>query len=530
MNTHVPRTFRLSEGIDAYNPEITAEALQFFFLTNIEPRLGRLVTTRGYASFQTAFGSSPFVGFSYYQLSNRQYSNLYAFTQTSVYWFDFKNGVFSTSPIYSSFPDTPDPYVFLPWYDALYVTKLYGGYLKLTRTVTEVLGGGVSGRYGVIANSHAYLGGVSDGVSTEMARVRWSDLDAPEDFVIDQSASEADFFDLEPNNGQITGVSYQRSNTVIYTEHSIWVGSYVGYPGGFRHDPLFPGLGNIFHDSVVRAKEIDYFIGADNIYALNGFQPVPVGDKIFERFIADVVLTPAGGANTTSVRGYLDTRKNQVFWVYPSISKTLWSIVFNYKENKWSERDPQQLTGWLDSPRVALRGYDVINDIATTIDNVATLIDDPAGGYPVLIPQLVGLRNAVTAGGSPIIGKVTDAYVKLDSTAFTHTLETTDFFFNDIAKVHEVVTVLLEFTGAAAPTIQLQVGARDNQYDDIAWTVAKDINYTTGTYGFFIRNEGQGRLLRFRLTWANSAASFVTDLRQLSLVKVESTTNANPEK
>ena len=127
MNFHSPKQFKLTEGIDAYNPELVAEELTFFYLNNLEPRLGRLMTTRGYATFQAfvSLGTSmSFVGFAYYQLSNRRFVNLYAFTKTSVYWFDFENNQFLTTAIYTGFNNSDQPYVFIPWYDALYVTKL----------------------------------------------------------------------------------------------------------------------------------------------------------------------------------------------------------------------------------------------------------------------------------------------------------------------------------------------------------------------------------------------------------------------
>lgn len=521
MSTQINRQFRTSDGVNAYDPELVASELVFFYLTNVEPRLGRLFSSRGYTQFQslaaTLAGGDQLVGLSFYQLSTRSYVNLYVFSKTSVYWFDFSTALFNVTPIYTGFVSSLDPYVFLPWYDGLYVTKLLSPYVKLQRRTATVIADVPSARYGLVANSHAYLGGVNDGITSQMAQVRWSDLDDPESFAFDAQASEADFFDLEPDSLEITGLSYQRSSVFVYTPNTIWAGSYVGFPGGFRHDPVFPGLGAIFHDCVVRSKEVDYFIGADGIYMLNGLQPVSIGDRIFERFIADVNVEPVGGDPTVSVRGYLDSRKNQVFWVYNSTAQGgMWSIVYNYKEQKWSERDPQGVRGWLDSPRIALRGYDAINNVSTTIDSTTTIIDNPFDGYPIVLPQLMTAGSKVGA-----VSKTSENRLKLDGTAFAHTIETADFYFDDFIAIKEVNKANLVYTKTGAATPQIQVGIRANQGDAVAWSSAINQSANEGGSSFFFRSAGAGRYIRFRFTWSNADAIYITDVRLLSLTKVE---------
>lgn len=522
MNLHQPIQFRLTEGINAYDPEITAKELTFAYLTNVEPRLGRLFQTRGVSIFQqfaTEFGSV--VTFATYQLSNRRFSNLYAITKTSIYWFNFATNAFVETPIYTGFTSSDEPYTVLPWYDALYVTKLGNPYVQLERNVATVVTGGISARYGIVFNSHAYLAGVSDLVSTELARVRWSDLDAPESFSIDTTASEADFFDLEPDSRQITGLSHQRGQALVYTENSIWVGSYIGFPGGFRHDPLYTGIGNIFHDAVVRAKDVDYFIGPDNFYEMNGFQLVPIGDAIYERFIADVNLTPASGLSLTSVRGYLDTRAGQVFWIYTSVSHAgLWSVVYNYKEKKWSERGARHISGWFDSPRVALRGYDAIDDVATVIDSASGLIDDPAAGYPLIIPQLVGASFNLPMMVGKLAGAVLQ-YALLTNDASV--IETTDFYFDNFHAKKEITKVVVDITGGGTVPVTVQVGTRQNQQASVTWATALTMSSATdGSFSFFIRSQGQGKYIRFRFTAVNtSETNYITDYRLISFVKVE---------
>lgn len=535
MSTFIKKSFRTASGVDAYNPDIVAEELAFFYLDNIEPRLGRLVASRGYALFQnlaaTLAAQDVLIGFAFYQLSTRDYVNLYVFSKTSVYWFDFSTSLFYTTAIYTGFPSSLDPYVFLPWYDALYVTKLLAPYVKLERKTATVISGVPSARYGLVANSHAFLGGVNDGVTSQLARTQWSDLDAPESFGIDVEASEADFFDLEPDSREITGLSYQRGSVVVYAQNTIWLASYVGFPGGFRHDPIFPGVGNVFHDAVVRAKDVDFFIGPDNFYALNGSQLVPIGDPIYERFINDVYMSPVAGVAPLSVRGYHDPRKRQVFWVYSSRSQSfaMWSVVYNYGENKWSERDPQDIRGWFDAPRVAMRGYDAIDDVSTIINSASGLIDDPTAGYPVVLKQLAGCGQKVGAQETYALTTSSATIVKLDGSSFAYKMETVDFLGEDFAEFKEYHQANILLTRFGTPTIYVEVGIRTDQSSSFSWSDPIELTTLDGSTLFPFRAQGVARYLRFRFTWTAANNSYVNDIRVLSITKVN-TPDANTSK
>lgn len=512
MNTHIGKQFVLDGGIDAYGPSLASDQLKFLYLDNLEPRFARLMATKGYELFQNLIveiGESV-IAFGYYQLSNRQFCNFYAFTETSIYWFDFATGLFNPTPIYTGFKFNLHRYVILPWFDCMYVTKFNDVYVKVERkTVTEI--DGPSARYGIIANSHAYLAGVGDRVTNQLARLRWSDLDDPESWDINPAESEADLFDLEPDSRQATGLSYQRGSPITYTENQIWIGRSVGFPGGFRHEPLFTGIGNIFHDSVVRNKEVDYFIGQDNFYELNGLQLVPIGDQVYERFRKQVRVT-----SNTSVPGYADSVRGQVFWNYTKNDGTEWSIVYNYIEKKWSERNSQGIEFFFDSPRGALRGYLTINETTSIIDETDDLIDDPEAGFPFVFPQLVGAARGYA------IGKASDGILFLSGlSAFQNKAETYDFFFGDFAKLKEVVRVDLEYTSSGSPNLTVQVGTRNSLNQGINWSAALPVISHDGLKSFFMRSESVGRYVRFRFAWRSSSVHCIHELYLLSIVKVE---------
>jgi len=510
---HEPLLFRLNGGLDTYNPPLVSDELKFLTLDNLEPRLGRIVAAAGYSLVQDIgiTGTNAIMGFAYYTLPMFNFTCLYAFSKTSIYFYDFETELFDTTAIYSGFVSTDDQYAIFQWYDALYVTKSNGPFIKIQYKTATVVSDAIFGKYGLIANSHVMLANVNDGVTNTSTRIQWSDLDAPESFALDPNESEADFFDLEPTNIQITGLSYQRGSPLVYSESAIWIGTYVGFPGGFTWQPLFTGLGNIFHYAVVRYKEVDYFISNDNIYSLNGFQPTTIGDDIWERFIDDVKVS-----GNTKVCGYSDSRKDQVFWVYQRKDDSYWSIVYNVKENKWTERDPQDLTAFFDAPKIALRGFEVIDDVATLIDSDSDLIDDPNAGFPVVIPQLVGAPDV----DNPVIG-TTGGILKLNGDGFDFVAETFDFFFNSIEDTEEINKCSIEFTGAGNPNIQVYICGRKNQDSTMTWSAPVSVENLDGTRSFYFRNSGVGKYIRFKFTWTNTNTDYITDLRLISFRKVE---------
>lgn len=499
-----------ADGIDTYNPPLVAATLAYLTLQNVDVRLNRILSSSGFDQFQPGFlaAGDTIMGFGMYAKTNRRYYDFYAFSKTSIYQFDFSVGKFKTAPIFTGFPSNNLPYVCLPWYDEMFVTKLGGPYVRVQSTSATIVVGGPSARYGIIANSHGFLGAVNDSttfLTAYYARLRWSDLDAPDSYDLDPTSSEADFFDLEPDARQITGLSYQRGVAVQYAENAIWNASYIGFPGGFKLAPLFTGIGNIFHDAVVRTKEIDYFIGVDNFYSLNGLQIIPIGDKMFERFINDVVIV-----DNTSVRGYLDSKKYQVFWVYNSISHGgLWSVVYNYAESKWSERDPQNMLSWFDSPKTVVRGYEVIDTQTQTIDSDTDLIKDPNAGFPLVLPQFMGNQSVYKYSAVTLLGG--------------NVIETFDFYGGNFNFVKETTKVMIEWTGLGNPQLSMQVCSRHNQMEAVVYgdpILGENID---GTLTFFSRDQAVGKFLRFKFTWTNTITEFVTDLRLLAFDKVDST-------
>src|SRR5690606_36748079 len=75
---------------------------------------------------------------------------------------------------------------------------------------------------------------------------------------------------------------------------------------------------------------------------------------------------------TNAATGYLYTRvdkqQHSVSWIYDHVDGYKWSVVYNYKEGKWSDRDPQGVVASLYMP-FAPRGMIAINDVTSVIND-----------------------------------------------------------------------------------------------------------------------------------------------------------------
>jgi hypothetical protein len=513
MSEHVTRTFELTSGQDTYSPAVSSTELKFSLLQNVEPRLKRLRMSTGFTSFQDLGVAEPVYGFGMYTNQNGA-SEFYAFTKTKIYRFDFNTSLFDTTPIYSALPSTTDAYVVLPWYDCLYLTKPGAGYLKLAGSGVTVIDAALSAKFGVIAASHSHLANITSSDGTGQLRTKWSDLDLPESFDINPASSEADFFDIEPPGIRITGETYQRGTPLIYLESAIWRAEPIGYPGGFITKPMFPGLGCIFENAVISHNELDFFIGADNFYVLNGTQPIPIGNDIWETFIADVKSD-----GTAVVRVFKDTRKNQICWVYTNTSDNLWSVVYNSKENKWCERDPQEVVSFFDAPRIGVSGIATFDDfgVLDTFNAETASWNDAGKTDLVVLNQLAGISFA-----NGILTKPLDTFKrKYAGAQFAGVAETFDFFFDDVTEVKEFLKFTITFTGGGSPAPVIEISSRDrlSQADD--WQAAVLSESVDDTYSGYFRAAGVGKFVKFRILIDNTDTDYITDLLFFSLTKVE---------
>ena len=506
MRTFVEVPFYLINGVDTYNPPLSGAELKFSRLKNFQPRRNRLSTVNGFEPQSTLNATGGILAIGSYTEPIEQISSLYAFSKTSVYVYNFLSNTFTAAPIYTDFNNDDERYVLIPWYDKLYATKLNSDTISLSAGAATVYSSIPAGRYGVCSNSHLMFANISTPGGKFPSRVQWSDLYNPTNFVIDTD-SEADYFDLEESDGECTGLSYQRGNTLVYSRSNIWIASYSN--GKYNFDVLYSGIGNVYHHAQVRVKEIDFFIGEDGIYTVDGLQLKSVGDPIWAFFSGDV-------ANdwTLPVVGTVDAAHYEVFWTYTNKSGTKWQIVYNFKEDKWSDRDPQ---GEVCRYRFTkpVRGFQ-------TIDSFSTMIDGGADSVKIID----GSWQFTTFFGKEFIGcedgnvyqTSTTKFQKADETSLVSEFETFDMFFDKAEHVKEFNKLVLQFARTGSPTLRIATCVRQYLSDPVVWSdwlnVASDIDSATSFYSttLFV-----GKFIRFKLQVTNTDENHLKELYLLSL-------------
>lgn len=444
--------------------------------------------------------------FGYFIQPYEQYSDMYAITDTEVFQYDFAADTFHVGSIYK-FNVGNFPYCGVSWYDKFYVSKRGAGLVRLKGNSATKIAGAPGGRYMIVANSHLMLANLFSKSSAAPNQIQWSDLYAPEDFVI-SSASEADFFELEPGDGEITGLTAQRSGQNVYTPNSIWQGVYSN--GAFRFAVLYRGIGNIFHGGVVQVKGVDYFVDQASFFKLDGQQVQDIGDPIWKFFQETMInLGPKSILSTV-----VNVGTNEIAWVYDHKDGFRWSVVYNYKEDKWSDKDPQDVycAQFLISP---LRGYIVIDDVPDIIDTMSVTIDGdwqfPGNGPVEMYGTTLG-RILIPSG----------FYERPDGTPFDLEFETYEFYVDSLFNVKEIDKIKACYSGGGQPNLQLTIGSRNHRFDPVVWSPIQQLSeQLPGETAFYFRKDGVGKFLRFRFKWQNTKTDYISELTNISFSKLD---------
>lgn len=527
--------FKLNVGVDTYGPDIAdGMSLQFKRLKNVQPESSRFKTPKGLSLLQTIEDvTTPIRSFAFYTVPTSLFTSLYALSNTSAFQFNFASSLFDVPAFYTGFPNTSDPFAKIPWLDAVYVTKRRGKLVKFQNNVATEIPDAPAGRYMIIADSHLLIANTTNGTVTHPVRAQWSDLYAPESFVIGPS-SEADFFELSPDDGEITGLSYQRGVTLIYTRSRIWTMRYVKSsdetPGRYQFDTLFDDVGNIYHDAQIRVKEVDFFIGSDNIYKLDGFQLKEIGDPIWQ-FFQDTIANANFQDSVIAIR---EPSRYEISWIYNHIDGYRWSIVYNYKEDKWSDRDPQDVYCNINLA-FPVQGYIPYEDVHTAYEDMATKTYDGAWQFlDTVIRFLYG-----SSAGKVLLPSNPVVYTKLDEAPISCEIESYEFDLNSIEDVKEINKLTLLFSKVSItdgePDLAVQIGLRKNRAEDVVWSAAVPLVDMTPRYpdetAFYFRNKGAAKLIRFKLIWTNNANYSITELVKLSFSHLQdNVSNETPEK
>lgn len=507
-----------TRGMDVYSPGVAAQDSAWTNLKNVNVR-GGFFQTPGLLTAVTgnplsALGSIKSFGIAY------DVANIIA----SIYVFGKNNFGFYLSGAYGVAASVPSGYTVseapvasVGWNDILYatrpgfpVTSISGDQATTIDSSFSTQDTNLSGRYMTISNGHLMIANVrpTNGSNVPI-RVQWSDLYQPEEWQILET-NEADFFDLDANNFEITGLTNQRGRTLIFTVNSIWQAIYVGFAQGiYKFDIAFTEVGNYFHYSHIQVRGTDFFIGSDNVYALQGASLQPIGDPIWSYFKSTAASFEQGAEVIASV----NRRNNEVFWTYTNSaeSNAKWQIVYNYRENKWSHRSAQSANAMfsLDGDiRVYDDTWDSIEDewgeVTETWDEIAT--------YTILNQQ------SLHGGQSGVLYEQSDVQRPLAGE-----LQTFEYYYNSAFEVKTLDRVKLLLSKTGSPTITVAIGVRDSLSEAISWT--SDIVASTGTDFdgeeiYYVRGSAStvGKYFQFKIKWTNSTDNFVDRFLGLSII------------
>jgi len=506
---------KLDFGVNTYDPDIAESEVKFKRLMNLHPRKGRLCASNCYSAEQTLTSGLTIRAIGYYTEPSERYSAVYAITDTSIHRYNFTTGQFDDTPIYTGFIAGNDPYVIVPWYNKIYITKRNAPVVRVEGPVATVVSGMPRARYGLVSANHMMFANVQSDSEQMPTRIRWSDLYLPEAFEI-LTSSESDYFDLEPQDEEITGLSYQRGANVIYSRNSIWIAKYFPLPTGYKFDPLFTGLGNIFHGAQIRVKETDLFIGEDNFYLLDGFQLSEIGNDIWSFFDGLV-----DRSSSRVFRAFHIPEREEVSWTFPISASADWSVVYNFRTKQWSDRDPQNIHARLRTQFI-LRGFNVIDDNSSVIDTVSSTIDGD-WQFPL------GDEVLYQGGASGKIYHNIELYQDFDGTSMPLEAETFEFTLGALFETKEFTRITIFYETLGTPDVRLLVGTRKHRADSVVWSSAELItNQLPGETTFHFRNKGVGRLVRFKFQINNVTTDYVFEITNLEIDFVDNS-NDDPE-
>lgn len=134
--------------------------------------------------------------------------------------------------------------------------------------------------------------GVNAGtIGTAEDAVHWSAIDDPTSWPqVGTNAAKGVQSDWQPlggNTGEITDLVGGSDFGLVFRKRSIWRMDYEGGDTFFRFTPINENLGCATPKTAVRVGGVVYFHSEQGFWATDGFQTVPIGNEIVDRFFAN---------------------------------------------------------------------------------------------------------------------------------------------------------------------------------------------------------------------------------------------------
>lgn len=207
-------------------------------------------------------------------------------------------------------------------------------------------------------------------------RVRWSAIDNELDWTA-SLRTQADLNEMRStseNGGGVVQRVIGGEYGLIFQERSTWRMTYVGPPIVFRLDEVFPNLGTLAKNSVVRHGNMVWMLGHDGFYQImNGQQFVPIG----RNKVDDTFFTELDYGALDMVIGAYSPAEQLVYWAYPgdgSSGTPNRILIFDWANQRWAG-PVEQPVQWLYSALGQSTDLEGLDAISASLDDLGPSLD-----------------------------------------------------------------------------------------------------------------------------------------------------------
>lgn len=441
-------------------------------------------------------------------------SNFLAWTDTEL---------FRVSGQQVSYVSTEDQFVVGPRYNRWAVTLWYDGFwftnplnpLVFTRgsNVLKFIDPNIrpSGKYLEEFYDHLLIGAPTINGVTYPNRVMWCDLRNADQWNPDLT-NESDFYDFvsEDELSQFSfgctgmkkitaGTTYrQRDYIVVYFPRNIKRLMYVGGKLVMQQHTSNDEIGCAFPYSVTGYSKLHAFIGEENFYSFDGFDPKIIGDQIKDYFFDDL---STNGDWRYRTYGYINKNKSELVWVYISKAQDTYPIfdkcvIWNFREDEWSVAQAENyhcaLEVSTESSYAVINTHDEIINTNTTIINDVDLPSDFGKQFVYGTANKVLLREATSDDDARTLVCQNEPYVI-----------TKDFTYDDLQHVKEIdqVTLHCDYDPITCCGVEVALSARKEIGDPVSFVAAGKLWTKDRPQERQTLPRVSGRIFRFRFTW-----------------------------
>lgn len=287
--------------------------------------------------------------------------------------------------------------------------------------------------------------------------------------------TQSDFQELFGRGGAVQRI-VPGEYAVIFMEQSIFRADYVGPPVIFQFDELERKRGTPAPYSVVWSGGHVWYYGWDGFYHFDGQRSQPISHNKVSRWFE--LNSDAGVIG--DMRSVVDRRNRLVIWAFKSSGSSAQNdrlLIYNWGANRWSyaEVDTQLLEEYVP-PGFTLDELDGPLPGGIDADSIPVDSDAFTGGFVNIQAFDTSNRSAAFTG-----------------TPLQAILDTKEISGPDQKRIMcNSVRPLIEGPGA---TVQLQIGKRNTQQENVTFTAARAQNGINGE--FSVRENS--RYQRYRL-------------------------------